>query len=116
MKNGQAFSLFEEEVQNVIKKANDIDDLKRFSEALSGAMKDLKEVTTSLFGVYEKSGAEIFLADATLYLEFFGNNVISWQWLLQALVSKNALAQKQSESDINFYNGKLFTCRYFFHY
>ena len=58
----------------------------------------------------------MFLADATLYLEFFGIIAIAWQWLLQAVVSKKALVGDLLPADVNFYNGKVYTCRYFFGY
>jgi len=59
---------------------------------------------------------ELFLADATLYLEFFGIITIAWQWLKQAIVAKKSLSDNPSESDANFYQGKLWTFRYFFNY
>ena len=36
---------------------------------------------------------DIFLADATLYLEYTGIITIAWQWLLQATASETALAK-----------------------
>ncbi|MCP4756793.1 MAG: acyl-CoA dehydrogenase, partial [Proteobacteria bacterium] len=59
---------------------------------------------------------EIFLADATLYLEFFGTITIAWQWLLQGLAVQEALKGKVSKTDANFYQGKMFTLRFFFGY
>ena len=58
----------------------------------------------------------MFLADATLYLEFFGIIAIAWQWLMQATVAKKALAGDLLPDDTNFYNGKIYACRYFFGY
>jgi hypothetical protein len=64
-----------------------------------------------------KGNPEMFLADATLYLEFFGIIAIAWQWLMQATVAKKALQDaKLSSGDVNFYKGKIYTCRYFFGY
>jgi butyryl-CoA dehydrogenase len=59
---------------------------------------------------------EVFTADATLYLEFFGITVIAWQWLKQAVCAQKALEGSVSESDENFYRGKVVTARYFFEY
>jgi len=67
-------------------------------------------------GVAEKQGSELFLADATLYLEFFGIIVIAWQWLLQAVAASNAMKSGVSQGDSLFYQGKIFTCKYFFKY
>ena len=59
---------------------------------------------------------ELFLADATLYLELFGIIAIAWQWLLQAMVAKKALADDLASQDADFYEGKLYSFRYFFEY
>lgn len=59
---------------------------------------------------------ELFLADATLYLELFGLIAVAWQWLGQALAAQEALAREPSAGEALFYQGKIHTCRYFFHY
>jgi butyryl-CoA dehydrogenase len=56
------------------------------------------------------------LADATLYLEFFGIITIAWQWLLQGIAVQQALNNGAGKKDLNFYEGKMFTLRYFFAY
>ncbi len=68
------------------------------------------------FGVAAKEGPEMFLADATVYLEFFGIIAIAWQWLRQATAAKKSLAKSPGEADENFYQGKLAAFRYFFGY
>jgi butyryl-CoA dehydrogenase len=35
--------------------------------------------------VATKENSELFLTDATLYLELFGITALAWQWLLQAV-------------------------------
>jgi butyryl-CoA dehydrogenase len=57
---------------------------------------------------------EVFLADATLYLELFGILTIAWQWLKMGIVAQKTLDDGTNEA--NFYEGKLFTLRYFFEY
>ncbi|MEZ4901495.1 MAG: acyl-CoA dehydrogenase C-terminal domain-containing protein [Spirosomataceae bacterium] len=64
-------------------------------------------------GTFPKN-TEIFLADATLYLEFLGITTIAWQWLKQATQAQKAL--KNSKDEENFYQGKVTTARYFFEY
>jgi dTDP-4-amino-4,6-dideoxygalactose transaminase len=63
-----------------------------------------------------EKGAEIFLADAALYLEMFGIITISWQWLLQAMAIQNSSRENASRAESQFMEGKLFTCRYYFAY
>ncbi len=116
MKKGKAGQLYLANVRNAIKAAEADAELKPFAAALETALVKLEKVTAHLFGVAAKEGPEMFLADATLYLEFFGIIAIAWQWLMQATVAKKALAGDLFPGDINFYNGKIYTCRYFFGY
>jgi butyryl-CoA dehydrogenase len=58
----------------------------------------------------------LFLADSTLYLEFFGIITIGWQWLLQAIAARKALRLNPTGMEMNFYQGKLYTFEYFFQY
>ena len=69
-----------------------------------------------LTSLAQSKGSEVFLADATVYLEFFGIIAIAWQRLLQAIVVQKSLEKKLSVAETNFYQGKLFTFRYFFSY
>jgi len=61
-------------------------------------------------------GVEHYLADATLYLEFFGIVAVGWQWLLQGVAAQRALRKECTAADKNFYTGKMFALRYFFNY
>ncbi|MCD6570024.1 MAG: acyl-CoA dehydrogenase [Deltaproteobacteria bacterium] len=117
-KNGKAFQLYLENVQEVIRRAENDPELKPYGLELKDALKRLQEVTSHLIDVATKEGPDLFLADATLYLEFFGIIAIAWQWLLQALSVQKALKNKDglSEADANFYQGKMYAFRYFFGY
>ena len=54
------------------------------------------------------------LANATLYLDVFGRVVMSWIWLRQAQIARQALTNKQQNtSEVSFYQGKLHTARYY---
>ena len=66
--------------------------------------------------IAQQQGPEVFLADATLYLEFFSIVTIAWQWLLQGVAVQKALNNSAKKTDQNFYRGKMFTLRYFFAY
>ncbi|MCD6570497.1 MAG: acyl-CoA dehydrogenase [Deltaproteobacteria bacterium] len=118
MKNGKAFQLYLEEVQKVIRATEDDSELNPYSLELRNALEKLRDVTSHLIDVRNEGNTELFLADATLYLEFFGIIAIAWQWLLQALSVQKALKNKDglSEADANFYQGKMYTFRYFFGY
>jgi butyryl-CoA dehydrogenase len=118
MKNGKALDLFIEEVSKTLQKAQDFDNLKPLADKLIDAMNELADVTKSLLELSAQGKTEEFLADSVLYLEMFELIAVSWQWLLQAITAQKALDNKTGmlESDQIFYQGKLFTCRYFFSY
>lgn len=116
MKNGQAFKLFLGEVQATIKKAEEVPELKSYAQEMKEALDKLTKVTLHLIGIAQSKGPDVFLADSTLYLEFFGIVSVAWQWLLQALAVQNALRHNPAGAEADFYQGKLYTFRFFFRY
>ncbi len=110
MKNGKAMQLFNDEIVNTIKKANEFERLKKISESLQNYQSKIGKVSLHLFEI-AKTDTEAFLSDATLYLEMVGIYTIGWQWLLQGIAVENST--KKSEK---FYQGKLQTMTYFFEY
>lgn len=116
MKSGKAYKLFLEEVKGVIGEAEKFEALQSNTQKLKDSLEMLQKVTSHLMGVREKGTPELFLADATLYLEFFGIICVAWQWLVQATVAVKALRNDLGDAEANFYKGKLFAFRYFFEY
>ena len=116
MHDGQAFQLYVDEVQSAISAARKLPGLEMLADELGNTLTSLQEVTRHLGSIARQQGPEAFLADATLYLEFFGHITIAWQWLLQGIAAQTALDNGTAKKDNNFYQGKLFTLRYFFGY
>jgi len=116
MKKGKALKLYLLEVQKTIKESKTFPELVPYAEKLENALQLLESVTGHLLDVAAKGKPDRFLADATVYLDLFATIAIAWQWLLQAKVAKNALMEASIGSDINFYQGKIYACRYFFGY
>jgi butyryl-CoA dehydrogenase len=116
MHNGRAFGLYLEELGATIEAAREWAELEPFGLQLGDALEKLQQVTGYLVDLAQSQGPERFLADATLYLEFFGIVAIAWQWLLQGIAAHKALQEGCSEADADFYRGKLYTCRYFYGY
>jgi alkylation response protein AidB-like acyl-CoA dehydrogenase len=116
MEDGKAYHLYIEAIRETITACGDEADLDGRGRQLEEALTRLDQVTQHLITGMPAVGTEVFLADATLYLEFFGIITIAWQWLLQALTARRALAGKTSRSQTSFYQGKLYTCAYFFSY
>jgi hypothetical protein len=116
MKGGEAYKLYLEEVQKTIHDAEKFVELKPDAEKLRQSLELLQQVTASLMDVQKKKTPEVFLADATLYLELFGIISVAWQWLLQATAVAKALRNSPAGPEANFYNGKFFAFRFFFEY
>ncbi|HUN55146.1 MAG TPA: acyl-CoA dehydrogenase [Smithella sp.] len=116
MKQGKAGKLYFEQVQKAIMIAQKEEALKPYAEMLTAALGLLEKVTGHLMGIAMEGKMELFLADAAVYLEFFSIIAIAWQWLLQSTVAHKALAGNPPSGDVNFYQGKLHTCAYFFNY
>ncbi|MFN8347299.1 MAG: acyl-CoA dehydrogenase [Spirosomataceae bacterium] len=117
LKDGKGVQLLLREIQQTITEAKTVssDTLSILSSQLEEALMRVQKVTGHLLGLASQD-VEAFLADATLYLEFFGITVIARQWLKQAVCAQKALNGSVSENDENFYRGKIATARYFFDY
>ena len=116
MKNGRALALFGEKLQKTIDAALLHPRLVPYAQQLGTSVEKLQQVTVHLITMAQTKGTEIFLADATLYLELFGIIAIAWQWLLQAIVVEKAMRKKRTPAESNFYQGKFYTFKYFFSY
>ena len=116
MKNGQAFKLYLSELEKTISAAKEFAELQGFAQQLSDASTQLQQVTQNLLSIAETRGPEHFLADATLYLEYFSIITIAWQWLLQGIAVQKALNNGVKKKDKDYYQGKIVTLKYFFGY
>ena len=115
MKQGTALSLFARAVAETIAEARQLKPLAELSDQLEESLDLLGKTTKHLHGLAGQN-TEIFLSDATLYLELFGIVSIGWQWVRQAIVAERNLENASSDEDICFYKGKLATARYFSEY
>lgn len=115
IKNGKSLQLLVTEILKTIEEASSIDRLKPFAQKLQAYLVKTDTVTKHLLGLSSKD-LEIFLSDATLYLELFGIMTIAWQWLVQAIKAEEALLAGATGNDFDFYQGKIFTLRYFYEY
>ena len=76
----------------------------------------MQNITMHLVGFAMKGDIERFLSDATLYMEYFGNLIMGWQWLMQAVVAQRHLLAGSGSENEEFYRAKIHTMKYFFHY
>lgn len=116
MKNGKAYELFQQTVAETIAAAGAYPELAEPTAALTGAMATMKALTAELLAKKDAGSREAFLADCVLYLEAMGITAIAWQWLKQMTVAARALPTATLEADKRFYQGKLYTGRYYYDY
>ncbi|MGL1886346.1 MAG: acyl-CoA dehydrogenase [Reichenbachiella sp.] len=114
MGGGIAFRAYTEEVSKTIKKVKmEVTELLVYSEKLNDVLFRLQNVTMRLSTMAMKEKKEVFLMDATLYLELFGIVTIGWQWLVQAIPCQIAINDNRGDA---FYESKLHTMRYYYEY
>ncbi|MBP7336137.1 acyl-CoA dehydrogenase [Niveispirillum sp.] len=82
-------------------------------DALHGALAGLGRATRAVLACKDPEHA---LANATLYLDGFGQIVIAWLWLKQAVAASRALESGTGAGETDFHQGKIAACRYFFRY
>ncbi|MFP5307177.1 MAG: acyl-CoA dehydrogenase [Gammaproteobacteria bacterium] len=114
MKGGAAFRLLVARMQADIDAAAGVPALDELAQTLRRAVATAVEVTQTLGAVAAKGQIDLFLANASAYLEMLGHTVVAWLWLQQAARAQTALAAGSGDRD--FYEGKLRAARYFFRY
>ncbi|MEI7970740.1 MAG: acyl-CoA dehydrogenase [Betaproteobacteria bacterium] len=115
MEDGMAIQKLAMEIDRTAREARNCDsaELRRHGQQLTDALANVMEVVRNVLCATGKGHAELALANAHLFLELTGHVVVAWVWLRQALVALKGMASA-SESDRDFYQGKLQACAYFF--
>ncbi len=116
MKNGKAVDLLAQEIMICIEAANIINELKPFANILLENLGLTKKVVQTLMPHAQKGNFERYLADATIFMEFFGTIILGWQWLKIAVSAKNILTNEKKDQPDLFYKGKIHTMKFFFTY
>jgi len=116
IKNGKALELLAVEIQDTIKAASKFDDLKPFANTLLENLGLTQKVIGTLMPHALKGNYERFLADATVFMDFFGTIVIGWQWLKTATVAKQTLVDTNGNQPSSFYESKIHTMKFFYTY
>lgn len=109
--DGKSMDLLEDCIRNTVVKAGEHIALGKLGQELLSIWLEVKEVVEE---IYSQTDVSARLANSAPFLEAFGHIVIAWIWLEQAIPASNALKVVESESERNFYHGKLQACRYFF--
>lgn len=116
MQNGKATMLLMQEVMGDIEEAKKHESIKSYAETAEKKLMKLQEVSMHLMGVAQKEGPEVYLSDATLYLELFGILVVGWQWLKQGIALEKLKAANTKDYSAEFIQSKFYALQYFFEY
>ena len=114
MENGKGLELLSTEIIKSISKANKDDDLKIYAGMLSEKLDLTQKVLKKLMPLALKGDYQRFLADASVFMEFFSLIIISWSWLDIGIVAKNHL--EKNNFDQKLLKGKLEAMKYSFLY
>ena len=113
--NGQSYQDFLNLIEATCSEAAELVEISDLVAPLREAKDRVSHVTESLLSAI-KDDPDKGLANATLYLDMFGQLVIAWIWLKQAIVASRKLDSDECEgiiSEVNFYQGKLYAANYF---
>jgi butyryl-CoA dehydrogenase len=115
--NGKALKILSKMIMDDVEKAKEITGLEKYAHRLQSEIENLGKVTMHKLGIAASGKTDVFLADATLYMELFGLNMVAWQWLKQGMVASAQLQSSSSHAeDKVFYEDKIHTMKFFYHY
>ena len=116
LNNGEGAKLLLDEIKMTIEKADQDDELKKWASSLNDQLDQSQKILFHLMPFALKGDYERFLADASIFMEFFSLILVGWSWLEIGVASKHALSSNNSTLDSKFYQGKLDALEYFYVY
>ena len=114
MDNGKGLELLSTEILKTISQANKQDELKIYAKKLNEKIDLTQKVLNKLMPLALKGDYERFLADASIFMEFFSLIIVSWSWLDIGITAINQLEKNHYDSAL--LKGKLEAMKYFFSY
>ncbi|MBK8698813.1 MAG: acyl-CoA dehydrogenase [Saprospiraceae bacterium] len=116
MENGKALQLLMAKIKQTMAEAETYDELKPYVKKLEAGLADVQTVLAKLVPLAMSGEYELFLADATIFMDLASTVVIGYQWLKMGTAAKKALVTGTGSFDQNFYESKLHTMKYYFKY
>ena len=109
MKQGAALQALQARVEATLAQASNIPALEEFVTSLKEALGDVVQTTMVLMQTAMKGEIDLYLANASVYLNLFGHTVLAWIWLEQAVA-----LQRLDDTDATYKEGKMRACQYFY--
>ena len=116
MNNGEGLKLLLAEIIETITKASNYPELKEYCDSLSKKIKLSEKILQTLMPYALKGDFEKYLADASIFMEFFSLVIVGWNWLEIAVNSQESLKNGDKKYSEIFYKSKIETMKYFFEY
>jgi len=116
MGNGEGAQLLMAEVMETIQAASQLDALKGYAKILGDKLQITQKILGHLMPFAMKGDYERFLADASIFMEFFSLVIMGWTWLDIGVNAQQALITGNGNYSDEFYESKLETLEYFFAY
>jgi butyryl-CoA dehydrogenase len=113
IEDGLGWKLLQQEIQTVINSSSGYPALDSIRQRFEKQLHTFNHSAAQMLFKMNQ-GPEIFLADATLFLEATGVICMGWMWLRQATTAQEALEKGAQDQD--FYFGKIETAQYFMEY
>lgn len=116
MGNGSGLQLLVTEITNAIAEAKKHEDLIPYAEILEEKIQLTQKVLEELMPHAMKGDFERYLADASIFMEFFSLIIVAWTWLEIGTKAQEGLNNNTSKFSDDFYHGKIETLEYFYAY
>jgi alkylation response protein AidB-like acyl-CoA dehydrogenase len=110
--DGRALDLLSFKIAETVAEAKQISNLSDMAAALESRYTLLMKTTGELM-TQIRADCDAGLANATVFLDFFGRVIVAWIWIKQALAAQRALEALRSNPDNDFYLGKLRAARFY---
>lgn len=116
MGHGEGAQLLMAEMMETIQAASQLDSLKGYAKILGDKLQVTQQILGHLMPFAMKGDYERFLADASIFMEFFSLVIMGWTWLDIGVNAQQALITGNGNYAVEFYESKLETLEYFFAY
>ena len=116
MADGKAPMMLAQEMMVTMQHAGKYEELQPYCQALGKQLESVQKVMGHLMKYAQKGEFESYLADATVFMEFFSTITIAWQWLKMAAIAKEAMVLGNGKYSEEFYESKIHAMRFFFKY
>ena len=116
MGHGEGAKLLMTEMMETIQAASQLDSLKGYAKILGDKLQLTQQILGHLMPFAMKGDYERFLADATIFMEFFSLVIMGWTWLDIGVNAQQTLINGNGKYSDDFYESKLETLEYFFAY